>query len=732
MAGEAALGPSPAARATTLEELAWPVERAGDALETLARAARLPLPNPLPVFSKAPLNASRLASWLDTAAQSLGLELSLLYTRHGEVERSLRGATPALVEVLLGQRYALVALLRVSTSGDTAYVLAPDESLCPIPYTALTAAVQALVEIQQGPIADRVLARAGLPDAERALARKALLGAQLANTHLVAARSLRLPPGARLLKHLGALKAGRRVLLLFALAVIIQGCVLFGWWLIGRGAFEGQLDMGWLQAWGLMLLTVVPLQAALAWSQGTLGMDLSALLRRRLLAGALAMPVDEARRGGIGEYVGRTFESAGMEQMALAGSFTSLLAAVDMVLAGSVMMSGPAGWYGLVAVGGFCALMVALVARQAVLFRKWTEARVVMTHALIERMLGHRTRLAQEQPARWHEEEDQELAHYARASEAWDAGTARVMTLARRGLMPVAIIATLPGVLAGASTGQIAVGVGAALLATRAVAALTSGGIALVGARVLFRSVRPILDAAKLTAAAAEASSDGDSAKAPVTAPLVTATPPEKNQALLEVRDLTFRHPGAPRAVLEGASLLVRAGDRVLLEGPSGSGKSTLASILTGLRGQGSGVVLLGGLDMATWTTDGWGAQIAGAPQFHENHVVSGTLAMNLLLGRSWPHNAEDLAHARAICEELGLGELLARMPSGLFQMVGERGWQLSHGEQSRIFVARALLQRVRVVVLDEAFGALDPMTMRKVMACVEARAPTLIVIAHP
>ncbi|HLM47311.1 MAG TPA: ATP-binding cassette domain-containing protein, partial [Myxococcaceae bacterium] len=107
-------------------------------------------------------------------------------------------------------------------------------------------------------------------------------------------------------------------------------------------------------------------------------------------------------------------------------------------------------------------------------------------------------------------------------------------------------------------------------------------------------------------------------------------------------------------------------------------------------------------------------------------------LAMNLLLGRAWPHSTEDLNQARALCEELGLGELLARMPSGLMQMVGERGWQLSHGEQSRIFVARALLQRAPVVVLDEAFGALDPMTMRKVMACVEARASTLIVIAHP
>ncbi len=355
-----------------------------------------------------------------------------------------------------------------------------------------------------------------------------------------------------------------------------------------------------------------------------------------------------------------------------------------------------------------------------------------MTHALIERMLGHRTRLAQELPARWHEEEDHELAHYAEASEQWDAATARVVALSRRGLLPVAILATLPGVLAGASTARIAVGVGAALMATRALAALTTGALALSGARVLFHSVRPILDAAKRSNASGEAARESEKGRVTRASPLSPGAAPPKAQALLEVRDLVFKHAGAPRAVLERASLVVRSGERVLLEGPSGSGKSTFASILTGLRGQGSGLLLLGGLDMATWTSHGWGAQIASAPQFHENHVVSGTLAMNLLLGRAWPPSQEDLQNARALCEELGLGELLARMPSGLMQLVGESGWQLSHGEQSRVFVARALLQRASVVVLDEAFGALDPVTMRKVMTCVEARASTLIVIAHP
>jgi ATP-binding cassette subfamily B protein len=723
---------APAARQDPLGAASWPLERAGEALEALARAARLPLPNPLPDLARAaPRDTSRLGAWMDAAAHALGLELALLYTRHGEVEESLSRAVPALVEIEGAQGPSVVALLQVTGGGQVARLVGADEKMHEVPYDVLTAAVQARVETQQGPRADRVLARVGLPEPQRTQARRALLRAQLANTHLVAARTLRLPPGARLLHHLRTLRAGRRLLLILLLAATIQAGVVSAWWLIGRGAFEGQLDQGWLWAWALMGLTVVPLQAGLAWAQGTLALDFSVLLRRRLLTGALAMPVDEARRGGVGEYVGRTFESAGMEQMALSGSLVSLLAVVALVPAVSVMMVGPAGWYGVTMLVGFCCLLGVLVFRQSRLFEGWTKARIAMTQALIERMLGHRTRLAQEQPERWHEEEDQELAYYAEASERWDAGTARVVSLARRGFLPLGMIATLPGVLAGASTASIAVGVGAVLLTARALASLTVGVLALVGARVLFRSARPILDAAKRSSAVArvESAEDGKVATAP---PLVPGAPPPKNHTLLEARDLFFKHSGSPRPVLEGASLVVRMGERVLLEGPSGSGKSTLASILTGLRSQGSGVVLLGGLDIATWTTDGWGAQIASAPQFHENHVVSGTLAMNVLLGRPWPHSIEDLDHARQVCEELGLGEMLARMPSGLMQMVGERGWQLSHGEQSRIFVARALLQRAHVVVLDEAFGALDPVTMRKVMACVEARAPTLIVIAHP
>ncbi|HQY65281.1 MAG TPA: ATP-binding cassette domain-containing protein, partial [Polyangiaceae bacterium] len=169
-----------------------------------------------------------------------------------------------------------------------------------------------------------------------------------------------------------------------------------------------------------------------------------------------------------------------------------------------------------------------------------------------------------------------------------------------------------------------------------------------------------------------------------------------------------------------------------LLQGPSGGGKSTLGALLTGLRAPETGLLLLGGLDRHTLGGHGWRQRVVAAPQFHENHVLSATFAFNLLMGRAWPARQEDLDLATTVCEELGLGGLLERMPAGLMQMVGETGWQLSHGERSRLFIARALLQRADLVVLDESFAALDPVTLERALRCVLGRARTLVVIAHP
>ena len=120
------------------------------------------------------------------------------------------------------------------------------------------------------------------------------------------------------------------------------------------------------------------------------------------------------------------------------------------------------------------------------------------------------------------------------------------------------------------------------------------------------------------------------------------------------------------------------------------------------------------------------------APQFHENHVLMGTLAFNLLMGRRWPPQKGDFEEAEFICQALGLGPLIERMPSGLQQMVGETGWQLSHGERSRLYIARTLLQGAEIIILDESFAALDPETLQRILCFVLERAPTALGIAHP
>jgi ATP-binding cassette subfamily B protein len=201
---------------------------------------------------------------------------------------------------------------------------------------------------------------------------------------------------------------------------------------------------------------------------------------------------------------------------------------------------------------------------------------------------------------------------------------------------------------------------------------------------------------------------------------------------LVEAQDLTFRYQDRGEPVLRQCSFAIRPHDRILLEGHSGDGKSTLASLLIGMRTPQSGLLLLDGLDWQTLGVDGWRRRIVSAPQFHENHVLTETFAFNLLMGRGWPPKQKDMDEAEEICRELGLGDLLDRMPAGLLQMVGETGWQLSHGERSRLYIARALLQRASMIILDESFAALDPETLRRSLQCVLKRAPALMVIAHP
>jgi ATP-binding cassette subfamily B protein len=341
-----------------------------------------------------------------------------------------------------------------------------------------------------------------------------------------------------------------------------------------------------------------------------------------------------------------------------------------------------------------------------------------MTNALVERMVGHRTRLAQERPEQRHEDEDQEMDRYLDASVFRDSAEVTLLAAVPQGWLVAGLLAMAPAFLAvQGNVTTLAISLGGIFLAQRAFKRLSAAAWQVIDARIAWEQLAPLM-----------ADIGGTLKGSPAFA---VAQAPERQEAVLEAQELVFRYPTRDEPVLRHCSLRIHPGDRVLMEGASGGGKSTFVSLLIGIRAPSAGLLLAGGLDRHTLGADGWRRRVVAAPQFHLNHVITGPLLFNLMMGRRGEIRETDVEEALEICREMGLGDLLERMPGGLMQMVGETGWQLSQGERSRIFMARALLQDAGLVVLDESFAALDPETMQRALACVLARAKTLLVIAH-
>ncbi len=202
----------------------------------------------------------------------------------------------------------------------------------------------------------------------------------------------------------------------------------------------------------------------------------------------------------------------------------------------------------------------------------------------------------------------------------------------------------------------------------------------------------------------------------------------ESRPTILSVSSLAFTYRSGGLPIINDGELRVRRGDRLLVEGPSGGGKTTLFKLIAGELRPTGGVILVNGGDVHSVSERDWLHRVASAPQFHENYVFAQPVAFNLdPLGGSDSASEE----AMELCRELGLDQVISKMPQGYAQLLGETGWQLSHGEKSRLFIARALLQRAELLMFDENFSALDPETQLKVLECVRRRAHTLMVIAH-
>ncbi len=189
------------------------------------------------------------------------------------------------------------------------------------------------------------------------------------------------------------------------------------------------------------------------------------------------------------------------------------------------------------------------------------------------------------------------------------------------------------------------------------------------------------------------------------------------------LHDVAFAH--GDEVVLDGVSAHIRPGEVVALVGATGTGKTTLCTLLAGLVEPTAGELRLGGV--ALTAVDPAELHRATALVFQEAFLFADTVRENLTLGEPVPDEA--VTEALEIARARGFVE---RLPGGLDGVIGERGVTLSGGQRQRIALARALLRKPRLLLLDDATSAVDPRVERAIVDRLRSSiAATTIVVAH-
>ncbi|MEU8679240.1 ABC transporter ATP-binding protein [Streptomyces sp. NPDC048560] len=269
-----------------------------------------------------------------------------------------------------------------------------------------------------------------------------------------------------------------------------------------------------------------------------------------------------------------------------------------------------------------------------------------------------------------------------------------------------------------------------ALLLTRLYAPLTAlagARVEVMSALVSFERVFEILDLKPLIDEKPDARRVPDGPVSVEFDGVSFGYPSADKVSLASLEDVATLDAREGTEVLHDVSFRAEPGRMVALVGSSGAGKSTIAQLLPRLYDADSGAVRLNGIDVRDLTADSIRETLGMVTQ--DGHLFHESVRANLLLAR--PDAAEDdiwdaLRRSR-------LDGLVASLPEGLDTVVGERGYRLSGGERQRLTIARLLLARQRVVILDEATAHLDSTSEAAVQeALAEAlEGRTAVVIAH-
>lgn len=487
------------------------------------------------------------------------------------------------------------------------------------------------------------------------------------------------------------------------LAQAMKGASLHPWLAIGLAALVLRGVLVWLEEW---------------WAQ-QVGMRTRAVLRERLLARLMRLGPAWAAARPTGELQATLVAAVDAVQVHASRHVPSLLGAV----LGCALALGALAW-----VDAGCALLLAVfVLGQPLLDRLWLRrhmpgasgvmaALAAFGAQLLDSLRGMETLWAFGASARWR----MRLAEQAARLRAESMHTLRA-TLLRTGLTRFVGLAGMASVL-GWGSWQLGQGRldAASLLAV------------LLLSREAFRPLERLEKAFH----AAWAARDGLHAidallHAPLPVPEPQRPGPAPADGRISLSGVCFAHdqgqePGRPE-VLRGLDLDIADGEWVALVGPSGVGKSTLLSLLWRAADPRRGMVCLGGRDLRELSLAQLRSRVALVAQ--DTLLFSGSLEDNLRMAS--PQAC--LRDIEAALRDVQLADLVDSLPQGLQTEVGEFGAHLSGGQRQRLALARALLRRAPVLLLDEPTSSADPRTeqaLLQVLRPLRGRR-TLVMAAH-
>ncbi|KAJ6077523.1 uncharacterized protein N7446_000459 [Penicillium canescens] len=199
----------------------------------------------------------------------------------------------------------------------------------------------------------------------------------------------------------------------------------------------------------------------------------------------------------------------------------------------------------------------------------------------------------------------------------------------------------------------------------------------------------------------------------------------------VQLRDVHFSYPARPdMKVLKGLSVDIRPGKFCALVGPSGAGKSTIISLVERLYTPESGGIFIDGVDVTKTTDVSFRDWVSLVPQ--DSVLFEGSIEFNIGLGARPGHDVS-LEEIQEACKLANIHDVIMSLPEGYQTLCGPNGNQFSGGQKQRLSIARALVRKPKLLILDESTSALDAESEKLLQDGLEkaARGITVIAIAH-